>query len=163
MDAAQRRFLAMKTVTTAAAVLFACFAAGSAAAQDASLTAAYGEIRLNAGFTPDPYVVNVQAGGSVNGAQLPGACTGYIASAPDFEVTYSAGSLPLVFRTMSSEDTTLIINGPDGQWYCDDDSYGDGDAQVRFNRPQSGTYDIWVGKFGSGGTASARLLITETP
>jgi hypothetical protein len=78
-------------------------------------------------------------------------------------VTYSAGSLPLVFRTMSGADTTLIINGPDGQWYCDDDSFGDGDAQVRFNRPQSGTYDIWVGKFGSGGTAAARLLITETP
>ncbi|MDP3405242.1 MAG: peptidase S1 [Brevundimonas sp.] len=152
----------MKRVATATALAFACLA-GSAAAQDASLTASYGEVRLSAGFTPDPYTVNVQAGGSINGGNLPGSCTGYIAAAPDFEVTYSAGSFPLVFRTRSSADTTLIINGPDGRWYCDDDSYGDGDAQVRFNRPQSGTYDVWVGTFSSGSTASARLLITETP
>jgi hypothetical protein len=147
----------------AAATLAFLGLAAPAAAQNASLTANYGEISLSAGFTPDPYTVNIQAGGSVDGSRLPGSCTGYISEAPDFEVTYSAGSLPLVFRTVSGADTTLIINGPDGQWYCDDDSFGDGDAQVRFNRPQSGTYDIWVGKFGSGGPAAARLLITETP
>ena len=67
-----------------------------------------------------------------------------------------------MFRTRSSTDTTLIINGPDNRWYCDDDSWGDGDAEVRFNRPASGTYDVWIGTF-NGGTASAALLITETP
>ncbi|MBX9707166.1 MAG: peptidase S1 [Caulobacteraceae bacterium] len=137
-------------------------AASPVLAQNAGLTANAGEIRLNAGFTPDPYTVSVVAGGSINGGALPGACTGMISDAPDFEVSYSAGSFPLVFRTLSSEDTTLIINGPDGSWYCDDDSYGDGDAEVRFNRPSSGVYDIWVGTFG-GGTASATLVITETP
>ncbi len=140
-------------------------APGVAAAQNAGLTANYGEIRLSAGFTPDPYRVNLTAGGSIDAytdTDLPGACVGDISNAPDFEVTYSAGSLPLVFRTRSSTDTTLIINGPDGRWYCDDDSWGDGDAEVRFDRPRSGTYDIWIGTF-SGGTAAATLLITETP
>lgn len=146
----------------ASATLAALMLAGAATAQDASLNATYGEISLRAGFTPDPYAVSVTAGGSVNGGALPGACTGMIANAPDFEVSYSAGSLPLVFRTLSGADTTLIINGPDGRWYCDDDSYGDGDAMVRFNQPQSGTYDIWVGVFG-GDTARATLQITETP
>jgi len=146
----------------ASATLAALMLAGTASAQNASLTATYGEISLQSGFTPDPYAVSVTAGGSVNGSSLPGACTGMIANAPDFEVTYSAGSLPLAFRTLSSADTTLIINGPDGRWYCDDDSYGDGDALVRFNRPQSGTYDVWVGVFGSN-PASATLQITETP
>lgn len=153
----------MKSVAIAAAALSLLAVAAPAAAQNASQTATYGEIRLNAGFTPDPYTVNIAAGGSIDGSRLPGSCTGFVASAPDFEVTYSAGSFPLVFRTRSGTDTTLIINGPDGQWYCDDDSYGNGDAEVRFNRPQSGTYDVWVGTFGSAGTASARLLITETP
>ena len=46
--------------------------AGSAAAQDASRTATYGEIRLSAGFTPDPYTVSLQAGGSINGANPAG-------------------------------------------------------------------------------------------
>jgi hypothetical protein len=145
-----------------AAALLAAAAPTVSLAQDASLTANFGEISLSSGFTPDPYRVSVQAGGSVDGARLPGACTGMISQAPDFELTYQAGSLPLVFRTVSSEDTTLIINGPDGRWHCDDDSYGDGDAMVRFNRPQSGTYDVWVGTFG-GGTTSATLQITETP
>lgn len=133
-----------------------------AIAQDASQTANYGEINLSAGFVPDPYIVEIAAGGSVDGSRLPGSCTGNISEAPDFEVTYAAGSLPFVFRTVSTADTTLIINGPDGEWYCDDDSFGDGDAEVRFNRPKSGTYDIWVGTF-DGGIAQAALIITETP
>ena len=151
----------MKLLVLASAAVIA-LAASPALAQNAGLTAVSGEINLSAGFTPDPYRVSVTAGGSVDGSRLPGSCTGRISEAPDFEVTYSAGSLPLVFRTVSSEDTTLIINGPNGDWSCDDDSYGDGDAEVRFNRPQSGTYDVWIGTFG-GGTASATLLITETP
>ena len=150
----------MKKVALIAAL--ATLLAGPVAAQNAGLTANYGEINLRSGFTPDPYRVQVTAGGSVNGGALPGSCTGMISEAPDFEVSYSAGSLPLVFRTLSSSDTTLIINGPDGSWSCDDDSYGDGDAEVRFNRPQSGTYDIWIGTF-RGGNSSATLLITETP
>lgn len=145
-----------------AALAALAVSASPASAQNAGLTANFGEIRLSAGFTPDPYRVQIVAGGSIDGSRLPGACVGTISAAPDFEVTYSAGGFPLVFRTLSSVDTTLIINGPDGQWYCDDDSFGDSDAEVRFNRPQSGTYDIWVGTF-NGGTSSATLLITETP
>lgn len=155
----------MKKLFSILAVAAALSVPGIAAAQNAGLPANFGQIRLSAGFTPDPYRVNLTAGGSIDAyteTDLPGSCVGNISSAPDFEVTYSAGSLPLVFRTRSSTDTTLIINGPDGRWSCDDDSWGDGDAEVRFNRPASGTYDIWIGTF-NGGTASATLLITETP
>ena len=153
----------MKHIIVGAALSAALLAvAGTASAQNAGLKANFGEISLSAGFTPDPYRVSVTAGGSIDGARLPGSCTGSISDAPDFEVTYSSGSLPLVFRTVSTSDTTLIINGPNGDWSCDDDSYGDGDAEVRFNKPASGTYDVWIGTFG-GGTASATLLITETP
>ena len=155
----------MKRIVSALALAATLAAPGMAVAQNAGLTANFGEIRLSAGFTPDPYRVTITAGGSIDAytdTDLPGACVGDISNAPDYEVTYSAGSLPLVFRPRSSTDTTLIIDGPDGRWYCDDDSWGDGDAEVRFNRPQSGTYDIWVGTFG-GGTAAANLLITETP
>lgn len=155
----------MKCLVSALALAITIAAPAMATAQDPGRTANFGEIRLNVGFTPDPYRVNLTAGGSIDAytdTNLPAACVGDISNAPDFEVTYSAGSLPLVFRTLSSSDTTLIINGPDGRWYCDDDSFGDGDAEVRFNRPSSGTYDIWIGTF-NGGTASAALLITETP
>ncbi|HAJ03763.1 MAG TPA: peptidase S1, partial [Brevundimonas sp.] len=85
---------------------------------------------------------------------------GNIGDAPDFRLSFSGnGAMPLFIRTISGSDTTLIINGPDGQWYCDDDSFGDGDAQVRFGRPQSGVYDIWVGSFD--GNPETILVITE--
>jgi hypothetical protein len=155
----------MTRLISALALVATLAAPGLAAAQNSGLTANFGEVRLNAGFTPDPYRIDLTAGGSIDAytdTDLPAACVGDISDAPDYEVTYSAGSLPLVFRTRSSTDTTLIINGPDGRWYCDDDSWGDGDAEVRFSKPSSGTYDIWIGVF-NGGTASAALLITETP
>ncbi len=88
---------------------------------------------------------------------------GHISEAPDFRVSYTAGSLPLAFRTVSTSDTTLIINGPDGSWSCDDDSFGDGDAQVVFRQPRSGVYDVWIGVYGASATAQAVLGITETP
>jgi len=156
----------VKDLILAGAVVLAVSPICSGAlAQDPAKTATYGEIVLRAGFTPDPYRVSVTAGGAIDAyvdTPLPAVCVGNVADAPDFEVTYEAGRLPLVFRTLSSVDTTLIVNGPDGGWSCDDDSYGDGDAQVRFDKPRTGTYDVWIGTFG-GGTASATLLITETP
>lgn len=128
-------------------------------AQNAGLRANFGSITLNSGFTPDPYRVNVVAGGSLN---APSGCAGSISDAPDFELTYNAGSLPLAFRTIAGSDTTLIINDPAGNWVCDDDSGGNRNAQVVFRGPRSGVYDVWVGTFG-GGTAQAELQITELP
>lgn len=145
-----------------ACVLTAASAAAPALAQDASQTANFGEVSLSAGFTPDPHSVPMVAGGGIDASRLGNGCVGKISNAPDYQVTYTAGGLPLVFRTRSGEDTTLVINAPNGSWRCDDDSYGDGDAEVRFNNPQSGVYDVWVGTYGSE-PASATLLITETP
>lgn len=145
-------------IATAAVLLVA----GPVTAQNTTLRANFGSINLNSGFTPDPYRVNITAGGTINASNAASGCVGQISNAPDFEVTYSAGSLPLVFRTQANSDTTLIINGPDGLWYCDDDS-GEGlNAQVTFSKPQSGTYDIWIGTYG-GGTTASQLLITELP
>ena len=56
----------MKRLVSALAVAAALAAPGLAAAQNAGLTANFGEIRLNAGFTPDPYRVNLTAGGSID-------------------------------------------------------------------------------------------------
>lgn len=144
-----------------AAVTALLMAAPTAQAQDASATATYGEVRLSSGFTPDPHTVNLTAGGSIDASSnVSSSCQGSIARAPDYEVTYDAGSLPLYFYVHASSDTTLVVNGPDGQWYCDDDSNGGVNPQVTYNNPSSGTYDVWVGTFG-GGTTPATLFVTE--
>lgn len=124
----------IRTLMTAA---FAATAlAGVASAQNFSLNPAYGTVSLSGGFTPDPYVINLQAGGSISARNVSSSCAGFIADAPDVRLQFSAGSLPLIISTNAQADTTLVINGPDGSWYCDDDGGQGFNASVRFNNPR---------------------------
>jgi len=129
---------------------------------DYSLPSNFGEVSLTNGFTPDPYTVDLTAGGAIDASasNAGSACRGYVTSAPDYELSYTAGDWPLIISALSNSDTTLIINDPLGGFYCDDDS-GDGlNPMIRFDNPESGTYDIWVGTYGSD-TAPATLRISE--
>lgn len=122
----------------------------------------YGAVNLRSGFTPDPRVISLRAGGSVAASNIASGCAGYVSRSPDVELIYTAGSLPLIISNSASTDTTLVVYGPDGQWYCDDDSGVNGlNPSVRFNRPMGGTYDIWVGTYSSGASQQSRLHISE--
>ena len=90
-----------------------------------------------------------------------GSCAGYVASAPDFRLNYTAGGFSLNVYFESGSDTTLVINDPSGQWYCDDDSRGNLNPAVHFANPASGQYDIWVGSFDASGGAGGTLSISE--
>ena len=75
---------------------------------------------------------------------------------------YNAGSMPLIFSVSSDVDTTLVVNAPNGSWHCDDDSGVNGsNPQVRFDSPQSGQYDIWVGTYSSGPPRPSVLHVSE--
>lgn len=122
----------------------------------------FGEATLRSGFPSDPRVVSVRAGGSNNAASIAANCAGFISDAPDFRVAYAAGTLPLIISVAASADTTLVINGPDGRWYCDDDGgVAPGNPAVRFSNPASGRYEIWVGTYRAGSAEPARLHISE--
>ena len=139
-----------------------CVAALPAAAQDTNATPNYGTVTLKGGFTPDPHVVALRAGGDRAASRISNSCTGFISNAPDVRLNFEAGTLPLIISVASGADTTLIVNGPDGRWYCDDDGGVNGmNPALRFNNPQSGRYEIWVGTYRSGSTPSARLHISE--
>ena len=146
-------------------ILAAAAAIGLAApamAQDFSAQPSYGSVNLNAGFTPDPYTVRITSGGGRQASNVSGSCRGWIADAPDYSVYYSAGNtFDLTISATSSSDTTLVVNGPNGNWYCDDDS-GEGlNPLMTFNNPRSGRYDIWVGSYSQGDYADATLAISE--
>ncbi len=132
--------------------------AASASAQDMSADAVYGSISLEAGFMPDPNETELTAGGTI--AVTEAGCAGNIAQSPDLELTFTAGENPLHIYVTSETDTTLVINGPDGSWYCNDDANGYNPA-VTFEPALSGVYDIWVGTYDSGERAPATLKITE--
>jgi hypothetical protein len=132
-----------------------------AAAQDVSAAPTYGAVDLKAGFPDDPYTVVMSSGGSIDASSIGSPCTGYIASAPDLRLTYQGGSFPLYIYASSTIDTTLVVNGPDGQWYCDDDGNGGLNPQVTFTKPESGQYDIWLGTYASSEVHEAMLHISE--
>lgn len=122
----------------------------------------YGALTLRGGFTPDPQVVSLLAGGTIDASALSSSCRGMITSAPDVRLFFTPGSLPLILSVASNSDTTLVVNGPDGSWYCDDDGGVNGlNPSLRFNNPQAGRYEIWVGTYHQGAAQPAQLNISE--
>ena len=145
-----------------ALIIAACFAAAPAAAQDYNADPNFGTLNLASGFTPDPQVVAVRSGGEINAATISQSCQGFVSNAPDVRLNYTAGSLPLILSVAADADTTLVVNGPDGSWYCDDDGGVNGmNPMVRFNAPASGQYDIWIGTYGNASLQPAQLNISE--
>jgi hypothetical protein len=144
-------------------ILAACFAAAApAAAQDFNADPNFGTINLATGFTPDPQIVQVRSGGELNAGSISQSCAGFISNAPDVRLNFTAGSLPLIISVAADADTTLVVNGSDGSWYCDDDSGVNGlNPMVRFNSPKSGQYDIWVGTYGNSSLQPAQVSISE--
>lgn len=154
--------MSVRTVLACATAAAVALAAGPAVSQDFHQAPTYGTRAVQTGFQPDPIRVSLQSGGSIDATRLGGDCKGMIASAPDYRINYTAGtSLPLILSVASSTDTTLVVNGPDGRWYCNDDGPNGINPSVRFNHPTSGQYDVWVGTYGGSGLHAATLAISE--
>ncbi|MDX1530565.1 MAG: hypothetical protein R3362_03485, partial [Rhodothermales bacterium] len=121
----------------------------------------YGTASLSAGFSPDPHVTSIDAGGSDQNPISGSGCAGYInAERPDLDLNYSAGSYSLFIYAQSQSDTTLLVNLPDGSWVCSDDVAGTNPAVV-MDRPLSGNYNVWVGTYSSSGTRPATVFFSE--
>jgi hypothetical protein len=109
---------------------------------------------------PDPWSRSLTAGGGTE-VNVSGCSFGYVATAPDVDLQYqSSGGSTLYIYVQSNDDTTLLINLPDGSWVCDDDDFGDRNPIVIIPNAQGGLYDVWVGTYGDD-MASATLYISE--
>lgn len=147
----------------AAAIALTCLTISPGRAQNVDLDPSYGATDLASGFQPDPLVIPVRSGGSIDAQSINPGCKGFIASAADVRINFTAGALPLIISVASDADTTLVVNGPDGAWYCDDNSGRNGhNPSLRFNRPQSGQYNIWIGANGANSLQAAELNVSET-
>ena len=147
----------------ASVVLFTLAVIPCVHAQEISAEANYGLIELDGGFLPDPVIRDVSAGGNTDASNISG-CSGYISNAPDLELNYSNPALELSFFVESASDATLLINGPAGNWYCNDDfsTTSDTNPGIVFEDPAPGIYDIWVGTYSSEDIYNkARVIITE--
>jgi len=132
----------------------------SAGAPDLSLDPRYGTVRLDGGFLPDPHTVAVRAGGSLE-VDVGSCGYGNVANAPDVDFYYTpSGGRDLFIYVEGREDTTLLINRPDGTWTCDDDGHTGNNPLVAFPKAEAGLYDIWVGTYGAE-LSDATLFISE--
>ena len=125
-------------------------------------TPLYETVELTSGFDDDPYTVDLDAGGdgSVDDSLAPGCAGNINLEKPDVDLNYESGDYPLFITVNSSADTTLVVYGPEGRWYCNDD-FGSSDPMVVFHNPQSGNYNIWVGVYEGSTTPDATLTFTE--
>jgi hypothetical protein len=151
----------MVRVMAAAAAI--ALAAAPAYAQQINSSAAgtFGQVNLRAGYTPDPHVTTVNAGGPIDVSTVSDNCRGFIAERPSFTLRYRAGDFPLYIGVAADDDTTLVVKGPNGQWMCDDDSGDNLNPVISWTEPRSGRYQIWVGRFGTSDLAPAQLYISE--
>lgn len=153
----------MRNLILSTAALAFVLIAGSASAQNVDADPNYGELNLSAGFTPDPALLSLLAGGDVDAADQFEGCTGFISTTPDVRLFWDGsakGGLNLKISALSNADTTLVVNGPDGRWYCDDDGGEDSNPLVELS-PRTGRYEIWVGTYAQGEVKRAVLSISE--
>lgn len=133
---------------------------------DIALPALAGDHALQTGFRPDPYTIEVEAGGPIDasggGAAEPGmVCTGLVTRAPTIQLDWSGEGGLLSLFVQSGRDTTLVVNMPDGSWMCDDDGGVGFDAALTLESAPSGIYDIYVGRFFGAEALPAVLNISE--
>jgi len=123
----------------------------------------FGRRPVAPGFVPDPIVINLRSGGSIDARALglgPG-CVGYVTRQPDFIFNLSGRSPFLRIYVTSNSDTTVIVNAGDSHWHCNDDSFGGTNPTVDIANAPPGQYDVWVGSYQSGVQAPSQLHITE--
>lgn len=130
---------------------------------DYSLTPNYGGTSLAAGFTPDPFSVEIISGGDLDVSQFGyGAdCRGFATRQPDFSINWTGASQGVRFFFVSSGDTVMIVNDPTGDWACSDDSFNTLNPTVDFVPAEEGRYDIWIASYNANENNRGMLYITE--
>src|SRR5207245_6442659 len=95
-------------------------AAANGATLDANARAAAGFRRV-AGAS-DAVTVAVRPGGAIHASELnltgDGPCVGWTNREPTYRIRVAPGAGALDITATSSDDTTLIVNGPDNRWQC---------------------------------------------
>jgi hypothetical protein len=135
-----------------------------------SATVAMADVTANFdGFTLDATKKTASVGGSTGGSvSIPAItggsdrsgnkCLGFGDSKPDHIMTLTQAITKLNLKVNSSgRDTTIVIQGPDGELRCGDDTGSKKDASFSDSNWSAGTYKIWVGSMAPGDRGNYRL------
>jgi hypothetical protein len=87
-------------------------------------------------------------------------CAGYVSGQPTLNVTVPEGVPALTTLFEATMDSTLVIVGPSGELYCNDDVIsGNLNPGVIIATPDPGLYAVFVGSFDPATAATGRLLV----
>lgn len=124
----------------------------------------FGDDELEAGFGTVEVVAS--AGGDVPTFNFDlGSiqCTGFIGLVPTytFSLTEDVDSLRVLFN--GEEDTTLIVEEPDGTFRCNDDTDGEANINptVDVERASAGDYRVYVGSYDQRVGIRGTLIVAE--
>ncbi len=122
---------------------------------------AYVSLDIQAGNPLDPFIVSVNGGGTFDASLLGGDCSGYINMQPVLRIDWEGkADLSKVFF-FSDHDPTLVIQAPDGEFYCNDDASDLLlDPSIEFENPADGIYNIWVGSYAPDQLLPGVLVVT---
>ena len=143
-----------------AAIVIATFGGAGMQLHAEAQQANFGTVRLRRGFRPDPKVVEGRSGGSHAARERSSSCRGYVSTNPDYILRVQGTLRFLRIFVEANTDTTLIIEKPNGDIVCDDDTYGRNPA-VEQERFRPGRYKIWVGSYSQGNNAPYQLVFTS--
>jgi S1-C subfamily serine protease len=110
--------------------------------------------------------VSMVSGGPVDVSYLGPECVGYAAVAPDHRFTLgeSVDELYVLFSANEpADDTTIVVNLPDGSWLCNDDFGGGLDPGVQLPNAPAGQYDVWVGSYYQDDFVHGVLAVSRSP
>src|SRR5262245_17065567 len=152
--------------TTLAAAAGIALALGLPAGAGAQYVAAgapplFGSMTARAGFAPDPMVIDGIGAGPISLSAVNPSCRGYAQAQPSHVVMAQTGMRFLAIMVNAQFDSTLMVQTPDGQVYCNDDTDGL-QPRLEISSPP-GPIQIWVGAYSSSGGGPYRLGISNSP
>lgn len=107
-----------------------------------------------------PQTYSITAGGPISVSDCFEGGSGYLASAADLTLYYSADKkYSLSLKVDGSCDTMLVVNDPIGDWYYNDDTDGL-DPEIYIPNASDGRYDVWLGTIGSSPCSASLKLET---
>jgi len=117
-------------------------------------------VRLGAGFTPDPWVMDVEMVGTVDAHTLDEDCTGWLSSTPNMLFDADTAITELYLMAYAPDaDLSLVVQGPDGSFRCVASAEGEGPMVSGFFA--SGRHKVWVGVSAEGRSKRVRLGLSE--
>jgi len=123
----------------------------------------YGPVSLQRGFSPDPFAIGVEGGGTAYASAYDVPC-GFTTPGPTFAFSLGGGAFETFLRVFFSPSEegipTMLLLTPDREWICAGYWNAGVSPVVDFDAAPSGDYLVWVGSWTPDVTIHGNLFIT---